>query len=42
MSDKTFNNLLKSSNALFDRNNKIWLKETIMAKLQKNALSEIR
>lgn len=35
MTEQTFNNLLKNSNALFDRNNDIWPKETILTKLQK-------
>lgn len=42
MSQETKNALLKNSNALFDRNNVIWLKESIFTKLQKNKLSEIR
>ncbi|MEK3543247.1 hypothetical protein AAA439_06250 [Lactobacillus crispatus] len=42
MTEQTFNNLLKNSNALFDRNNDIWPKETILTKLQKNTLPEIR
>lgn len=42
MSEETENALLRNSNALFDRNNAIWLKESILAKLQKNKLSEIR
>lgn len=42
MSEATKNALLKNSNALFDRDNSIWLKEPILTKLQKNKLSEIR
>lgn len=42
MSQETKNALLKNSNALFDRNNVVWLKESILTKLQKNKLSEIR
>ena len=42
MSNETFCNLLHSSNALFDRNNSIWPKESILTKLQKNTLPEIR
>lgn len=42
MSEETKNALLKNSNALFDRNNVVWLKEPILTKLQKNKLSEIR
>ena len=30
MTEQTFNNLLKNSNALFDRNNSIWPKESIL------------
>lgn len=39
---ETKNNLLISSNSLFDRNHEIWPKESILTKLQKNVLSEIR
>ena len=42
MSNETFNNLLKNSNALFDRNNEIWSKETLLPKIQKRVLPEIR
>lgn len=42
MSEETKNALLKNSNALFDHNSGIWLKESILTKLQKNKLSEIR
>lgn len=42
MSEETKNALLKNSNALFDHNSVIWLKESILTKLQKNKLSEIR
>ena len=42
MTEQTFNNLLHNSNALFDRNNDIWPKESILTKLQKNTLPEIR
>ena len=42
MSNETFNNLLKNSNALFDRNNEIWPKETFLTKIQKSVLPEIR
>lgn len=42
MSEETKNALLKNSNAFLDRNNVIWLKESILTKLQKNKLSEIR
>lgn len=41
MSEATKNALLKNSNALFDRNNVIWVKESILAKLQKNVLQDI-
>lgn len=42
MSDETFNNLLKSSNALFNRDNKIWPQESLLAKIKKSVLPEIR
>lgn len=42
MSEATKNALLKNSNAFLDRNNVIWLKESILTKLQKNKLSDLR
>ena len=42
MSNETFNNLLKNSNALFDRDNKIWSKESLLIKIKKSVLPEIR
>lgn len=42
MSEATKNALLKNSNALFDRDNKFWPKETLLTKIQKSVLPEIR
>lgn len=41
MSEETKKALLRNSNALFDRNNVIWVKESILVKLQKNVLQGI-
>lgn len=41
MSEETKKALLRNGNALFDRNNVIWVKESILVKLQKNVLQDI-
>ena len=41
MSEATKKALLRNSNALFDCNNVIWVKESILVKLQKNVLQDI-